>query len=147
MFEFIDNLLADNKPLEQTTAYIVMQQLNPNAYITLNGNEVTIVEDWVDSEEDGNIYRMGYFSTKDGRHAQAYCLENPFADMAPEGGFPYRKTHLAPSGNICLGTKEHSGPLHQSGYTLYDTVKIARYWCTAFSVYIDTGKFPQPKDA
>ena len=121
-----------------------MRELNPYAQINMNGLEIQIVEEWIDSAEDGNFYTLGYFSTFDGQHAQAFCLENPFDASQPNRGESYAACHCAEDGNICLGERKHRGDLEDSEYTLKEAVLIARFWCTAFTHFRQTGYFPQP---
>jgi len=131
-------------PQQKCPAEMVMNSLNPNAVIERQGDEFVIVEDWVDSVEDGNIFRLAYFTTPDALHAQAYCLENPFDPSRPNGGYAYSKCHCHEDGNICIGHKKHRGKVKASAYTLEEAVRKARYWCTGFSHLHETGKFPQP---
>ena len=131
-------------PRMLSAAEMVMRGLNRNAFVKKEGDEIIVVEDWVDSPEQGNVYRLGYFSTPDARHAQAYCLENPFDPSKPNCGYEYADCHCYEDGNICLGYEKHRGELKQSAYTLEEAVRKARFWCTGFSHYRETGEFPQP---
>jgi hypothetical protein len=117
-----------------------MQRANPNALIGSDGDVDVMIEDSTDP--DGRIYRMEYQSTPDGRHATAFCRFNPWGPL--DGGAILG--HIFSDGSLCIGGKSggHGGPAKNSSYDLETVIQRARYWCTAFSVFQETGRFPQP---
>lgn len=124
-----------------TTATTTMKEFNPRALIgTDTDGAVVMIEDVRDP--DGRLYRMEYRSTPDGAHGVAYCRSNPWG--AVNGGAPYHRGHVSPSGFLCLGDGHNSEKLADSNYDIGFTIKRARYWCTAFSVFKETGEFPNP---
>lgn len=119
----------------------VMREFNRNALVYLNAESETLVfiEDVQDPDE--RWYRMEYESTWDGNHAVAYCRYDPW-----QGNYRGRSTaggHLMGGGLLCLGPGV-TPTVPRSPFTLDTAVRRARYWCIAFSAYIETGTFPNP---
>ncbi len=120
----------------------VMSTLNPNAVVSREGSVVVAVEDW--SDPDGRMYRLEYRSTSSGHKAIAWCLYNPWGvEGEPSAGADYFVAHVAPDGFLCLGVGSERR-LDKSPFGLDYAVRRARYWCTAFSVFRETGEFPEP---
>lgn len=122
----------------------VMQYYNPSAYIEYTNDIFVAYEQHIDCPEDLRTYMLVYYSTLDGKHAQAFCKHNPHDLTRPNAGYEYAKCHCDNEGNICLGDGTHRGELDDSKYTLEDAILKARYWCTAFSYMVEHGHFPQP---
>lgn len=119
-----------------------MRAMNPNALSHRQGEKLVFIEDWRDP--DGRDYRLEYRSTPDGEHAIAYCLYSPWGDEDdPSAGESYNEAHVSENGFICLGTGARRS-LEQSPFDLEFAVRRARFWCTGFSVYKETGEFPEP---
>lgn len=119
-----------------------MRALNPHAAVGSEDNYVVVVEDH--SDPDGRMYRLEYRSTPDGRRAIAYCLYNPWGlGGEPSAGEDYFEAHVADDGFLCLGNGSER-QLARSPFDLEYTVRRARFWCTAFSVFAETGEFPDP---
>lgn len=119
-----------------------MRRLNPNAHVIDDGGDVGFREDVIDP--DGRMYQLGYLSARDGGKAVAYCLYNPWGgEGLPNAGEEYTAGHVAEDGFICLGN-DTVRDVKESPYDLDYTVRRARYWCTAFSVFKETGEFPNP---
>lgn len=120
----------------------LMSVLNPNAVVATERGVVVAVEDWCDS--DGRPYRLEYRSTVIGHRANAWCLYNPWGvEGEPSAGADYFVAHVAPDGFLCLGVGTER-KLENSPFSLDYAVRRARYWCTAFSVFRETGEFPDP---
>jgi len=126
----------------RSQASTIMHRLNPNALIGLeNGTEI-MIEDW--SDPDGRIYRMEYQSTPDGLHAIAFCRFNPWGEQGNvTAGVSALQGHVFSDGSICMGSG-HSGSVRSSRYTLETVLQRGRFWCTAFSVFKESGRFPNP---
>ena len=125
-----------------TQAANIMARFNPNANVMDDGGNVGFREDVTDP--DGRMYQVGYLSTRDGRRAVAYCLYNPWGgEGRPNAGEEYVKGHVAEDGFLCVGS-DTVRDLESSPYDLDYTVRRARYWCTGFSVFKETGSFPNP---
>ncbi len=119
-----------------------MRKLNPRALVERERNYVVVVEDH--NDPDGRLYRLEYRVTPDARRAVAFCLHNPWGeDGDPSAGADYFEAHVAEDGFICLG---HGSvrQLQQSPFDLDYAVKRARFWCTGFSFFEETGRFPDP---
>lgn len=120
-----------------TKAETALRRLNENISIDQQDGYVVGVEDIDDTE--GGIYRVAYFSTPDGTHATAYCLDNPHG----ENPYPFTVSHLHENGFLCLaiGATEvvESSPLN-----LQKTVERTRYWAIAFSHLLETGVWVNP---
>lgn len=114
------------------TAVQTLRRLNPNGFIAEEDGLVCMIEDHTDP--DGRMFRLEYISTPDGRHAVAYCRHSPWSNSTP---------HQLSGGLICIGPGGHNPVVRQSAYTLDHVVPRARFWCTAASVYHETGEFPQ----
>ena len=119
----------------------IMRRFNPNALVGSEGDIDVMIEDF--SDPDGRIYRMEYQCTPDGRHAVAFCRYNPWGGV--NGDESAVVGHVWPDGSLCMGSRHMGhGPVSDSPYPLDKVVQRGRYWCTAFSVLKETGRFPQP---
>lgn len=118
----------------------IMKQLNPNALVGNEGDHVVFLEDHVDP--DGRMFRLEVQSTPDGKRAVAYCRHSPWGNNPHD----YSTSHLGADGAICLGTQA-AGNLTTSTMDVATAILRARFWCTAFSVLMETGEFPQPEGA
>ena len=121
-----------------TTAETIMRSVNPYALIGEDDDgSIVMIEDH--SDPDWRLYRIEIKSTPDGERAVAYCRHNPW------GGNPYDLliSHVGHDGALCLADDCH-GDLASSGLNLRDAIDKARYWCTGFSVLMETGQFPNP---
>lgn len=119
----------------------IMKSLNPNAHVLDDGGDVGFREDVKDP--DGRMYQIGYLASRDGRRALAFCLYNPWDSSRPNAGEEYMRAHVDKDGFICLGNNSVRD-LNRSPYSLEYTIRRARYWCTAFSVFKETRSFPHP---
>lgn len=142
---FFNQPKAPLSPVTGMYAYDVIQYYNSNAYIEYVGTLVVATEQHRDCEIDQRSYTLVYYSTIDGRHAQAFCHVNPHDYSRPNAGYDYTKCHCKEDGNICLGNRKHTGDVYLSEYSLEEAILKARYWCTAFSYMVEHGNFPQPK--
>jgi len=143
----IPGVSTTEQPVYIASAKNIMRELNPHALIGLEDGLISIIEDCRDSEEDNRWYRLWYKSTTDGKHAHAYCVSNPWDRERPNAGKDYRKCHCADDGFLCIGSQSDRGePVQQSAFSLRDAVLKARYWCTGFSLLMESGTFPQPDD-
>ena len=122
-----------------SVAHDIMFNLNPNALIGTEDSTAVMIEDVADP--DGRMYRMEYQSTPDSRHATARCLSNPWGGKTGGDSNPLR-SHIFSDGTLCMGRGRTS--LFGSPFDLADVIQRSRYWCTAFSVLKETGRFPQP---
>ena len=114
--------------------------LNPNAVTGEENGHVVVIEDVVDP--DGRVYRLEYHATPDGRRAIAWCRFNPWATQGPPGvGTDYFVSHVAPDGFLCLGNPCERD-LAKSPFGLDFAIRRARFWCTGFSVFMESGAFP-----
>lgn len=123
----------------------VMRRKNVNAMsCPLDDDTVSFIEDVTDP--DGRMYRLEYMSTVDGRHAVCFCRYNPWAGRSGliNCGVPYTEGHISSSGFLCLGADHVNEDIETSPYELAYVVDRARYWCTAFSFFKETGEFPHP---
>ncbi len=120
-----------------------MQRFNRNAhFLSDDGGHLGFREDVTDP--DGRMYQLGYISTRDGTRAVAYCLFNPWGgEGRPNAGVGYATAHCAGSGFLCLGETAVTN-VESSPYSLDFVIQRARFWCTAFSVYMEQGEFPNP---
>ena len=123
---------AARRPLSSTRAYEILRRLNPNGLIGEENGCVCMIEDHTDP--DGRMFRLEYQSTRDGRHAVAWCRHNPWGSVSD--------THTTNGGLICVGPGGHGPRPASSRYNLEFVVTRARFWCTAISVYHETGNFP-----
>jgi hypothetical protein len=123
------------------TAGEIARELNPQALVGAENGIVVIIEDVTDP--DGRMFRMEYQATPDGKHALAYCRYNPWGSR-PNAGTSAASSHVFSDGSICMGSKHYGGPVQRSPYNLRTVMERARYWCTGFSVYKETGQFPNP---
>jgi hypothetical protein len=119
----------------------VMLELNPHAFLALEGDELVALEDAWDCPDDGRLYRLEYRSTLDGRRAIAYCRSNPWDRRRVQAGQPLHACHVFDDGLLCLGT-DHARAPARSPRDLRETVLRSRFWCTGFSVLMETGQFP-----
>lgn len=117
----------------------MMNAANKNALIGSDGGIEVMIEDVADL--DGRIYRIEYHSTPDGLHSISFCRYNPWGGV--NGGMEYRVGHVDSSGFICVG-EQSVKTVQDSPYDLSMVIVRSRYWCTAFSVLKETGKFPTP---
>ena len=117
-----------------------MLRFNQNALVGSERGHDVMIEDW--SDPDGRIYRMEYQSSPDGQHAVAFCRFNPWGSV--DGGVSVLQGHVFCDGSICMGSEHHGGSVRGSPYTLETVIQRGRFWCTAFSVLQETGKFPKP---
>jgi hypothetical protein len=119
-----------------------MRKLNPRALVTREHDYVVVVEDH--SDPDGRPYRLEYRVTPDCSRAIAYCLYNPWGDEGdPSAGEDYFVAHVDSDGFLCLGHGSER-QLGRSPFGLDYAVRRARFWCTGFSVFQETGTFPNP---
>jgi len=122
------------QPIGQARACQIMRRYNPNGLIGVEGGSVCMLEDV--SDPDQRMYRIEYQSTPDGRHANAWVRHNPWG--------PVSDVHTINGGMICVGAGAHDTNPACSPYDLETVIKKARFWCTAISVYHETGEFPNP---
>lgn len=115
----------------------LMKQFNPRALIGKENDILVMIEDIADP--DGRIFRMEYQSTADGQHAIAYCRFNPWG--AVNGGEEYETSHIDINGFVCVG-KQSVKQVNMSPYNIEYVIQRGRFWCTAFSVFKETGQFP-----
>lgn len=123
-----------------STAHDIMRRSNTHALIGDEDDHAVMIEDVADP--DGRMYRMEYQSTPDGQHASARCLHNPWGGLTGGENDPHR-SHIFSDGALCMG-QGRTGFLSSSPFDLAAVIQRARYWCTAFSVLKETGRFPQP---
>jgi hypothetical protein len=116
-----------------SAAHDIMRGFNSNALIGTEDGHAVMIEDV--SDPDGRMYRMEYQSDASGQNATARCLHNPWGGVAGGTDNPH-KSHVFSNGGLCLG----SG----SSFDISTVIQRARYWCTAFSVFKETRRFPQP---
>lgn len=115
----------------------IMRRANPNMMINA-GDLITGIEDHLD-EPGGNMYRIEYESTPDGRKANAWVRYNPHGGVGnPTAGVAYTQGHVSSDGHLCLRSGA-TGNTKSSPYNLDFAIKRARFWCTAFSAYKVTG--------
>ncbi len=118
-----------------------MRRYNPEALITKEGDTMVMRENVEDVEGSGRIYQIEYLSTKDGKHAAAFCISNPWGDR--NGGEDISVGHVSFDGWICMG--DHGCFHHEdSPFDLESVIHRTRYWCIAFSVLKVTRRFPHP---
>jgi hypothetical protein len=122
-------------------ALSTMLELNPNAFVALENDELVAIEDCWDCAEDGRMFRLEYHSTLDGSRAVAFCRSNPWNRQDVQAGQGVVQCHVFDDGLLCLG-HDHARTARQSPRNLRDTVLRARFWCTGFSVLMETGEFP-----
>lgn len=123
-----------------TTAEGLMRASNPSALIAEDGANVVMIEDVTDPDQ--RMYRLEYRATPDGRRAIAYCLFNPWGGVGnPSAGSVYEVSHVGADGLICVGVGT-THDLANSPFSLAFVLARARFWCTAFSVFRETGAFP-----
>jgi hypothetical protein len=120
-------------------AHDIMRSFNSNALVGDEGDHVVMIEDV--SDPDGRMYRMEYQSSPDGSRAIARCLHNPWGGVTG-GEDDVHKSHVFSDGTLCMG-RGRTG-LFGSPFDLAAVIQRTRYWCTAFSVLKETGRFPQP---
>ncbi len=128
-------------PPPQCGAAKAMRELNPYAVVAVERGLFIAVEQAWDCIEDGRMYRLEYRSTLDGRKAVAFCLSNPWDDARVDAGVPVTVGHVFPDGLLCLGP-DHARVPAGSPRNLKDTVLRARFWCLGFSMFKETGDFP-----
>ena len=125
-----------------STAETLMRRLNAHVLVGKEGGNLVFIEDVTDP--DGRMFRMEYRSTPDGRHAYAWCLHNAWGGRGNRNaGVGYAAGHVRNDGFLCLGNGM-TDAVATSPFTLEAVVQRARFWCTAFSVYRETGQFPNP---
>lgn len=131
-----------NTPRDTRAAHEAMCRFNPHALVGNEGSHAVMIEDV--SDPDGRMYRMEYQSTPDGRHAVAFCRHNPWG-QTPNAGVALGSGHVDSDGLICMGNRHaYSRDPARSGHDLTNVIQRSRFWCTAFSVFKETGSFPQP---
>lgn len=122
-----------------TPAEQQFREMNASARITVEPGVISMTEDVNDS--DGRLYRLKIRSTPNGKQAVAWCLSNPWDPRRPNAGRSYWDGHVESDGFICLGNGSERR-LVASPFTLKFAVLRARYWCTGFSAFMETGVFP-----
>lgn len=122
-------------------AVSIIEKYNPKAIYTISPTLVNIIEDIRDP--DGRMYRVEYESTLNGSHANAWCRSNPWNRADPSCGKSYHDGHVGNDGFLCLHTNA-TRTLPQSPIGLEVAIQRVRYWTIAFSVFMETGTFPQP---
>jgi len=137
--QILSNLFGPGKAdlgqrVEQPRAYQIMRRHNPKGLVGVEGRIVCMIEDYTDP--DGRLFRMEYQSTPDGRQANAWVRHNPWGSL--------QDMHTINGGMICIGAGVHDSDPARSPYDLETVIKKARFWCTAISVYHETGEFPNP---
>lgn len=134
---FFDSLfgrtVSSREAPRPTRAAEIMQRANPNALIGHENGLVCMIEDVRDP--DGRLYRLEIQATADGEHAIARVRHSPWGSLSD--------AHCQ-AGVICLGARFHGMDVPRSPYRLEDVILRARFWCTAVSVYHETGQFPSP---
>lgn len=121
-------------------AEVCFRKMNPGGDVTVHTSVITMEEDVIDS--DGRRFRIKIYSTPDGRHAVAFCISNPWDPRRPNAGRSYWDGHVDEDGFICLGD-DSNRTLTASPFQTKFAVLRARYWCTGFSVFMETGRFPE----
>lgn len=120
----------------------LMRRMNPRVLVADEGGNVVFIEDVLDP--DGRMFRMEYRATADGRRAYGWCLHNPWGGRGnPSAGVAYSTGHVREDGFLCLGNGM-TNSVASSPFSLEAVVQRSRFWCTAFSVYSETGSFPNP---
>ena len=115
-------------------------QLNPRALTGEESGHIVVIEDVIDP--DGRVYRLEYHATPDAKRAIAWCRSNPWSPQGPVGaGTDYLVSHIAPDGFVCLGNPCERA-LAKSPYGLDFAIRRARFWCTGFSAFMESGTFP-----
>ena len=124
-------------PQEDCEAIRVMKGFNANMLIGEDGQFIVGIEDHYD-EPGGKLYRLEFLSTRDGRHANAWVRHNPWDPSRPNAGCDYHAGHVNSEGFLCLaGATTHDTA--KSPFDLDFAVQRARFWCTAFSYWKETG--------
>lgn len=144
MLNLLPSNSTDKGPMTMNTAARTMYRFRGAGTVVIAGDRdgaVCMIEDVTDP--DGRVYRMEYKSTPDGRHALAWCRSNPWDRQRPNAGVGYAAGHVNSEGMLCLGN-DHRTSYASSPYSIENVIQRARYWCTAFSVLKETGRFPQP---
>lgn len=118
--------------IENTRAFQIMRRFNSNGLIVSEGDFICMVEDHADP--DARLFRLEYQSTPDGRSAVAWCRYNPWGSVSD--------AHTTNGGLICIGPGAHGPQPNGSRFDLETAILRARFWCTAISVYHETGRFP-----
>lgn len=124
--------LAPGQLVTSTPAFRVMRVFNPHGLIGVDDGNICMVEDCTDP--DGRMYRIEYQATPDARHAIAWCRYSPWGLVS--------EIHTIHGGMICIGAGAHDSSPARSRYDLETVIRRARFWCTAVSVYHETGEFP-----
>lgn len=128
-------------PPPQSGAATAMRELNPYAIVAVERGQFIAIERAWDCVEDDREYLLEFRSTLDGSKAVAFCLENPWDPQRVDAGVPVTVGHVFPDGLLCLGS-DHARVPQQSPRNLRDTVLRARFWCFGFSMFKETGRFP-----
>lgn len=127
-----------------TLAADIIKGVNANALVAYENSLTIGIEDVIDP--DGRMYRLEYKSTHTGEQAVSYCLHVPW-DIS---GRRYWDGHMSANGLICTGAGIHAlcpcpdryEFVKASPYPLGWIIQRSRFWCTAYSVYRETGVFP-----
>jgi hypothetical protein len=130
--------MANNAPApgaNDRRAFEAFRAANPNGLIGIDDGFVCMIEDHADP--DGNMFRLEYRSTPDGQHATAWCHYSPWCDQGS-----MTEPHTTHGGLICVGPHAHNPSVKSSPYDVDFVLKRARYWCTAVTVFHETGSFP-----
>lgn len=124
-----------------TIAEIVMlgSSPDPEAVIGIDDDGAVCMIEPV-KDPDDRPYTIEIRSTPDGAHAVAYCRSNPWSDSV-NAGAEFGDAHIAPDGFLCLGN-DSTRVLQKSPFSLEFAIRRARYWCTGFSVFMETRTFP-----
>lgn len=128
-------------PQQQTEpdcpAVSIMKSFNENMLIGEDGQFIVGIEDHYD-EPGGKLYRIEFQATRDGRHANAWVRYNPWDPNRPNAGCDYHEGHVNSEGFLCLSAATTHDTAN-SGFDLDFAIKRARFWCTAFSYWQETG--------
>lgn len=115
----------------------IMKAFNENMLIGEDGQFIVGIEDHFD-EPAGKLYRIEFQATRDGSHANAWVRYNPWDPNRPNAGCDYYQGHVNSEGLLCLHANT-TNDTSRSPFNLDYAVKRARFWCTAFSYWQETG--------
>lgn len=128
---------ARQNTLPDCPAVRILKDFNANMLIGEDGQFIVGIEDHFD-EPGGKLYRIEFQATRDGRHANAWVRHNPWDPARPNAGCDYHESHVDSAGFLCLSASTTHNTAN-SGFNLEFAVKRARFWCTAFSYWQETG--------